>query len=289
VKAGSEQAGFRQAHLQDGAALCRFLYHMKTHPENYTELSAAALLHRCRAAQPEFREDSFPAIVAYGAHGAVVHYEPTEETDVPLQRRGLLLVDSGGHYRCGTTDVTRTVALGEVTARERRMSTLVLRGHIRLAMARFPRGVMGENLDALARMPLWEQGLDFLHGTGHGVGAHGCVHEGPHQIRMEYMPAPLRAGMTVTDEPGLYLEGKFGVRHENTLLIRPYMHTAFGDFLQMEPLTLCPFDTEPIVREMLLPEEAEWLNQYHHHVYQLLAPRLDDGERAWLENATRKI
>lgn len=160
---------------------------------------------------------------------------------------------------------------------------------LQLELAKFPDGAAGTQIDALAREAMWREGMNFLHGTGHGVGSYLNVHEGPHQIRMEYMPAPLRAGMTVTDEPGLYLEGKFGVRHENTLLIRPYMQTEFGDFLQMEPLTLCPFDVEPIIKDMLLPEERDWLNRYHRHVYDVLAPHLDVEERSWLENATKEI
>lgn len=290
VKSAGEQEGFRRAHVQDGAAMCRFLYHMKTHPEDYTELSAAALLHWCRAAQPEFREDSFPAIVAYGAHGAMVHYEPTEETDVPLQRRGLLLVDSGGHYRCGTTDVTRTVALGEVTAQERRMSTLVLRGHIRLAMARFPRGVMGENLDALARMPLWEQGLDYDHGTGHGVGCVLSVHESPPSFRwrfVEGIPHPaLEEGMLLSDEPGYYEAGAFGIRHENLLLVQPAEQERF---LRFETLTLAPFDRDALDVSLLAAEERAWLNGYHRRVYETLSPLLEPEVAAWLRDVTQEL
>ena len=290
VKSTGEQEGFRRAHVQDGAALCRFLYHIKMHPENYTELSAAALLHRCRAAQPEFREDSFPAIIAYGAHGAVVHYEPTEETDVPLQRHGLLLVDSGGHYRCGTTDVTRTVALGPVTAQERRMSALVLRGHIRLAMARFPRGVMGENLDALARMPLWEQGLDYDHGTGHGVGCVLSVHESPPSFRWRFaegIPHPaLEEGMILSNEPGYYEAGAFGIRHENLLLVQAAEQERF---LRFETLTLAPFDRDALDVSLLAAEERAWLNDYHRRVYDTLSPLLEPEVAAWLREMTREL
>ena len=291
VKNDVEIAGYHNAMLRDGVAMVKFLRWLKpaVAEGGQTEMSVDRKLTAFRAEQPLFRGISFDTIAGYNEHGAIVHYEATPDTDAKLEPRGLLLLDSGAQYDDGTTDITRTIALGPVTEEMRRVYTLVLKGHIQLELAKFPDEAFGTQIDALAREPMWREGMNFLHGTGHGVGSFLNVHEGPHQIRMEYMPAPLRAGMTVTDEPGLYLEGKFGVRHENTLLIRPYMHTAFGDFLQMEPLTLCPFDTEPIVREMLLPEEAEWLNQYHHHVYQLLAPRLDDGERAWLENATREI
>ena len=290
AKSAGEQAGFRAAHLQDGAALCRFLYEMKTHPEDFTELSAGALLHGLRAARPEFLEDSFGAIVAYGAHGAIVHYGATEETDVPLRRRGLLLVDSGGHYRRGTTDVTRTVALGPVTARERRMATLVLKGHIQLAMARFPKGVSGENLDALARMPLWREGLDFDHGTGHGVGCVLSVHESPPSFRwriVEGIPHPaLEAGMVISDEPGYYEAGQFGIRHENLLMVQ-----EDGDdrFLRFETLTLAPFDRDALDAALLTAEERAWLNGYHRRVYEKIAPLVDAETAAWLMEATKKI
>lgn len=290
VKTESEQNGFRAAHLQDGAALCRFLYEMKTHPEDFTELSAGALLHRLRAAQPDFIEDSFGAIVAYGAHGAIVHYGAAAETDVPLQRRGLLLVDSGGHYRRGTTDVTRTIALGDITARERQMATLVLKGHIQLAMAWFPKGVCGENLDALARMPLWRKGLDFDHGTGHGVGCVLNVHEAPPSFRWriaEGLPHPaLEAGMVISDEPGYYEAGAFGIRHENLLMVQ---ETEAEGFLRFETLTLAPFDREALDAELLTAEEKAWLNDYHRRVYETVAPLVDPETAAWLREATKKI
>lgn len=291
VKNETEIAGYHSAMLRDGVAMVKFLRWLKPAVEKggQTEMSIDRKLTALRAEQPLFRGISFDTIAGYNAHGAIVHYEATPETDAKLEPKGLLLLDSGAQYEDGTTDITRTIALGPVTEEMRRVYTLVLIGHIQLELAKFPDEASGTQVDALAREPMWREGMNFLHGTGHGVGSYLNVHEGPHQIRMEYMPAPLKSGMTVTDEPGLYLEGKFGVRHENTLLIRPYMHTAFGDFLQMEPLTLCPFDTEPIIREMLSPEETDWLNQYHRHVYELLAPCLDDDERAWLENATREI
>ena len=200
-----------------------------------------------------------------------------------------MLIDSGAQYLDGTTDITRTIALGPITEEQRRVYTLVLKGHIQLELCKFPAGASGTQLDALARQAMWREGMNFMHGTGHGVGSYLNVHEGPHQIRMEYKPAPLRAGMTVTDEPGLYLEGKFGVRIENTLLITPYLKTAFGEFLQFESLTLAPIDTTPIIIEMLLPEERNWLNTYHEQVFQRLSPYLSDKENDWLREATQAI
>ena len=291
VKNDAEIAGYRNAMLRDGVAMVKFLKWLKPAVEagGQTEFSIDRQLTAFRAEQPLFRGISFDTIAGYNAHGAIVHYEATADTDIPLEPNGLLLLDSGAQYEDGTTDITRTIALGPVTDEMRRVYTLVLKGHIQLELAKFPDEASGTQLDALAREAMWREGMNFLHGTGHGVGSYLNVHEGPHQIRMEYMPAPLKAGMTVTDEPGLYLEGKFGVRHENTLLIQPYMSTAFGEFLQMESLTLCPFDTVPIIKEMLLPEEVDWLNQYHRHVFDVLAPHLDEEERSWLENATKEI
>ena len=242
-----------------------------------------------RAEQELFRDISFDTIAGYGPHGAIVHYEATPETDVPLKPEGLILIDSGAQYQDGTTDITRTIALGPVTEEMKHVYTLVLKGHIQLELAKFPDGAAGTQLDALSRECMWREGYNFLHGTGHGVGSYLNVHEGPHQIRMEWKPTPLRAGMTVTDEPGLYLAGKFGVRTENTLLIKDYMATEFGKFLQMESLTLCPIDTAPIDLSMMLPEEVEWLNQYHEEVYQKLSPYLDEDEKKWLKNATKAI
>ena len=218
-----------------------------------------------------------------------MHYEATPETDIEVQPQGFILIDSGAQYQDGTTDITRTIALGPLTEEEKRIYTLVLKGHIQLELAKFPDGACGTQLDALAREAMWREGLNFMHGTGHGVGAYLNVHEGPHQIRMEYMPAPLHAGMTVTDEPGLYLAGRFGVRIENTLLVTPYRETEFGRFLQMEALTLCPIDTAPILLELLLPEERQWLNDYHRRVYEILAPELDEDDRLWLKEATQPI
>lgn len=291
VKNETEIAGYRNAMLRDGVAMVKFLKWLKPAVEagGQTEISIDKKLTALRAEQDLFRDISFDTIAGYGAHGAIVHYEATPETDIPLKPEGLILIDSGAQYQDGTTDITRTVALGPVTEEMKRIYTLVLKGHIQLELAKFPDGATGTQLDALSREAMWREGLNFLHGTGHGVGSYLCVHEGPHQIRMEWKPTPLRAGMTVTDEPGLYLAGKFGVRTENTLLIKDYMETEFGKFLQMESLTLCPIDTAPIDVAMLLPEEIKWLNEYHGEVYEKISPYLDEEEKAWLKDATKPV
>ena len=291
IKNEIEVEGFRRAMIRDGVALVKFLRWLQTAvvKGQETEISVAEKLTALRAEQPLFRGISFDTIAGYEAHGAIVHYEATPETDAPLKPHGFLLLDSGAQYQDGTTDITRTIALGELTEEQREVYTLVLKGHIQLELAKFPSGASGTQIDALAREAMWRKGFNFLHGTGHGVGSFLNVHEGPHQIRMEYRPAPLLPFMTVTDEPGLYLEGKFGVRIENILLIKPYMTTAFGEFLQMEPLTLCPIDTAPIVREMLLNEEVEWLNGYHQYVFDKLSPHLQGADLDWLRAATQNI
>ena len=288
VKNATEIAGFRSAMLKDGIAMVKFLCWLDNQlaeGKMLTECSVAEKLTSLRAEQALFRGISFDTIAGYEAHGAIVHYEATPETDLPLKPEGFLLLDSGAQYLDGTTDITRTIALGPVTDEQKKTYTLVLKGHIQIELCKFPSGASGTQIDILARKELWREGLNYLHGTGHGVGSYLNVHEGPHQIRMEWKPAPLLAGMTVTDEPGIYLEGKFGVRIENTLLITPYMETVFGKFLQFESLTLCPIDKKPVVKEMLSPEEVAWLNAYHQHVFETLSPRLDDGERTWLQEA----
>ena len=289
VKNEREIAGFRSAMLKDGIAMVKFLYWLLFPHSSFhfplTELSLSAKLESLRSEQPLFRGISFDTIAAYQEHGAIVHYEPTPDTDIPLKPEGLLLLDSGAQYLDGTTDITRTIALGPLTDEMRRVYTLVLKGHIQIELCKFPSGTSGTQIDILARQPLWREGLNYLHGTGHGVGNYLNVHEGPHQIRMEWKPAPLVAGMTVTDEPGIYLSGKFGVRIENTLLITPYQETPFGKFLQFESLTLCPIDTAPILIDMLLPEELSWLNAYHQRVFDTLAPHLSPAESAWLRAA----
>lgn len=291
VKNGTEIAGFRHAMLKDGIAMVKFLRWLKPAVEagGQTEMSVSQKLTDLRAEQPLFRDISFDTIAGYAEHGAIVHYEATPDTDAALQPRGFLLLDSGAQYEDGTTDITRTIPLGPLTDEERRVYTLVLKGHIQLELCKFPCGASGTQLDILARSAMWREGMNYMHGTGHGVGSYLNVHEGPHQIRMEYVPAPLKAGMTVTDEPGLYLAGRFGVRIENTLLITPYKETEFGQFLQFESLTLCPIDTTPIVREMMLAEEVAWLKDYHQQVRDTLSPHLDEGERAWLRKATEAL
>lgn len=291
VKNESEIAGYRSAMLKDGVAMVKFLKWLLLAVEagGETEISIDKKLTALRAEQKLFRDISFDTIAGYQAHGAIVHYEATPETDIPLKPEGLLLLDSGAQYQDGTTDITRTIALGPITEEMKHIYTLVLKAHIQLELAKFPDGASGTQLDALGRECMWREGFNFLHGTGHGVGSYLSVHEGPHQIRMEYMPTPLRAGMTLTDEPGLYLAGKFGVRIENTVLLSDYMKTEFGKFLQIEPLTLCPIDTAPIDLAMLMPEELAWLNEYHAKVYAELAPYLDEEEKKWLENATKAI
>ena len=291
VKNKAEIEGYRSAMLKDGVAMVKFLKWLKPAVEagGQTEISIDEKLTSLRAEQKLFRDISFDTIAGYAQHGAIVHYEATPETDVVLKPEGLILIDSGAQYQDGTTDITRTIALGTVSEEMKHIYTLVLKAHIQLELVKFPDGASGTQLDAVGRECMWREGYNFLHGTGHGVGSYLCVHEGPHQIRMEWMPTPLRAGMTLTDEPGLYLAGKFGVRIENTVLISDYMSTEFGKFLQIEPLTLCPIDTTPIDVDMLLPEEIDWLNAYHHSVYEKLSPFLDEEEKIWLENATKPI
>ena len=288
VKNEREVAGFRSAMLKDGIAMVKFLKWLKPAVEagGQTEMSVERKLTALKAEQPLFRGLSFDTIVGYEEHGAIVHYEATLETDATLHPKGLLLIDSGTQYQDGTTDVTRTIALGSLTEEQKRVYTLVLKGHIDLQLLHFPDGASGTQLDAIARRPLWQAGMNFLHGTGHGVGCYLNCHEGPHQIRMEWIPARLQAGMTVTDEPGVYLGGRFGVRIENTLLVVPAEETECGRFLGFETLTLCPIEMSPIIKELMTPEEIQWLNDYHTMVYERLSPYLNEDEKAWLRKAT---
>ena len=291
VKNEREIAGFRSAMLKDGIAMVKFLKWLRPAVEagGQTEMTVDEKLTSLRAEQPLYRDISFDTIAGYQAHGAIVHYEATPETDIPLKPEGLLLLDSGAQYLDGTTDITRTIALGPLTDEQKKVYTLVLKGHIQIELCKFPSGTSGTQIDILAREAMWREGLNYLHGTGHGVGTYLNVHEGPHQFRMEWKPAPLVAGMTITDEPGVYLAGKFGVRIENTLLITPYMETEFGQFLQFESLTLCPIDKAPIIVEMLLPEERQWLNDYHRHVFDVLSPHLSEDEANWLREACSSL
>lgn len=313
MKSEAEIAGYRRAMLRDGVALVRFtrwlkegarksaeegMHHVVIDGEIQTEHTVDKKLTALRAEQPLFRDVSFDTIAGYGFHGAIVHYEPTSETAIPLEPHGFLLLDSGAQYQDGTTDITRTIPLGPLTDEMRLVYTLVLKGHIGLETIKFPDGACGTQLDVLARQFMWRYGYNYLHGTGHGVGSYLSVHEGPHQYRMEYKPQPLRAGMTITDEPGIYLEGKFGVRIENTCLIRDYLTplekqgktlSPTPHFLEIEALTLCPIDKEPIILDMLSAEERQWLNDYHQRVYDTLAPHLEEDDKAWLQEACKPL
>ena len=288
VKTDAEQEGFRRAMVRDGVAMVKWLKWLSENigKTRLSEISVSDRLEMLRQEQPLYRGLSFDTIAGYEEHGAIVHYEATPESDAVLQPKGLLLVDSGAQYQDGTTDITRTIALGPLTEEQRRVYTLVLKGHIDLQLLQFPAGASGTQLDAIARQPLWQAGLNYLHGTGHGVGSYLNVHEGPHQIRMEWKPAKLQAGMTVTDEPGIYLEGRFGVRIENMLLVQQAEETECGRFLKFETLTLCPIDTTPILWELLTQEERQWLTDYHQMVYDRLSPYLTTDEQAWLRKVT---
>ncbi len=301
MKNEAEIRGYHSAMLKDGIAMVKWMKWLLPAVEagGQTELSLEKKLYECRAAQPLFRGVSFASIMGYAAHGAIVHYEPTVETDIPVEPKGLLLIDSGGQYQDGTTDITRTIPLGELTWEERRDYTLVLRGFINLGRAVFPRGTYGTQLDCLARMPMWQYGINYLHGTGHGVGSFMNVHEGPHQFRMNYMPTPLLPGMTITDEPGIYIAGSHGVRHENTMLVIPADFAekgskgneglTFGPYYTFEHLTLCPIFTSPILIEMMEREEVEWFNAYQQMVCEKLTPHLSEDEAEWLREITQPI
>lgn len=295
IKNPAEQEGFRRAMVNDGVAMVKFLRWLDENVPSgkITELDAEAKLNALRQEHPEFRGFSFAPIMGYAANGAIVHREASPEDNSTLLPKGLLLCDSGAHYRSGTTDITRTIALGEVTAEERKAYTLVLKGHIALAKCCFPEGTTGIQLDLAARYAMWQHGYDFGHGTGHGVGSRLCVHEGPHQIRKNVRPStliPFKAGMTITNEPGIYVEDKFGIRIENLLLTIEKEQNAFGKFLAFETLTLCPIDVRPIDFSMLTAEEKAWLNNYHDSVRTALMPLLSDAaDQKWLEKATEKI
>ncbi len=292
VKDTKEQAGFRQAMERDGVALVKFrrrLDEALQRGDDLTEQDIDRDLTALRAEQKGFESLSFGTIAAAGPHGAIVHYEAEPEGHTPLPKHSLLLLDSGAQYDSGTTDITRTIPLGPLTEKERKVYTLVMKAHIGLARLRFPEGTNGLQADTAARAPLWQAGYDFGHGTGHGVGSHLCVHEGPHQIRKDKRlctAVALRAGMTVTDEPGVYLEGEFGVRLENMLLVRQ----DTDGFMSFEALTLCPFDTTPLVLEMLTHEERAYLNSYHAEVRRRLLPLLtEEADKQWLIAATEAI
>lgn len=288
VKNQTEINGFRNAMLRDGVAMVRFLIWLQKNigNGNLTELSIDEQLYKERSAMENFRGISFATIAGYQEHGAIVHYEADEHSASTLKAEGLLLIDSGAQYLDGTTDITRTIPLGPTTEEQKKDYTLVLKGFIQLAMAEFPQGTCGTQLDVLARLAMWKEGINYGHGTGHGVGHFLNVHEGPHQIRMNNVPTPLQPGMTVTNEPGIYRAGKYGIRTENTMLTVPSRKTDFGEFYKFEQLTLCPINTEAILWDMLSPEETNWLNEYHETVYSKLSPLLSDEEKQWLRNAT---
>ncbi len=292
VKNPVEIAGMREAHLRDGLAMERFLYWLEKSVEGGREISewdAAVRLGQLRADQPGYRGDSFQTISAYGPGAALPHYITPHEYAPVLREGGLYLCDSGGQYDCGTTDITRTVPLGRISALEREDYTLVLKGHIDLAMAVFPEGTPGCRLDVLAREPLWKSRRNFGHGTGHGVGWFLGVHEGPQDIRQNLNPTPLQAGMINSDEPGIYREGRYGVRHENLLLCVEAGESSFGRWLAFEPLTLCHFETGALELPLLDRAEIAWLNDYHERVYRSLSPRLPDEIAGWLRDKTRPI
>ena len=291
IKNETEIAGFHAAMKRDGIAMVRFLKWLKeaVKQEKITEVTLDEALYRFRSEQTDFKGISFDTIAGYAAHGAIVHYEATPETAATLRPEGMLLLDSGAQYLDGTTDITRTIILGPVTEEEKQDYTLVLKGMIQLSMAEFPHGTCGTQLDVLARQFMWKAGINYGHGTGHGVGHFLNVHDGPQLFRMNHVPALLLPGMTVTNEPGIYKEGRHGVRIENTMLVINSRQTEFGSFYKFEALTCCPIDNEAILPEMLSPAETAWLNNYHAWVYRELSPALNADEKEWLAKATAAL
>lgn len=286
----------RNAHIKDGVAVTKFIYWLKSQigKTKITEISAAEQLEQFRNTQEHYVEPSFAPIIAYKEHGAIVHYSATKESDVELKPESFVLADTGGHYLEGTTDITRTIALGSLTQEEKEMYTTVLKGHIQLEMARFLQGCSGQSLDVLARTPLWEKGLDYNHGTGHGVGYLLSVHEGPNSFR--YRPSVngrndcvFEEGMITSDEPGIYLEGKFGIRLENMIVCQKDMENDYGSFLCFDALTLVPFERSAIIAKELSTKEKEWLNKYHQKVFETIAPYLTEEEAGWLREETQEF
>ena len=305
IKNETEINGFRTAMLKDGIALTRFYRWLEEQLQKptptMTELDCVQKLIDMRREQPLYKEESFPAIVAWNEHAAMPHYENCEKTNVPLTGNGLLLIDTGGQYLDGTTDITRTIGIGNVSDAQRRDYTLVLKGHIRLAQAVFPAGTRGDQLDVLARMDLWRDGKTYLHGTSHGVGHYLCVHEGPQSVRMEHNPQALLPGMVFSNEPAIYLGGQYGIRHENCVLVRPYdvpkeaplatpcLAEEQGQYLCLETLTWCYIDTKPLDMSLLNAEELRWLNRYNQQVLDILSPHLNADEVAWLQEKCRPV
>ena len=295
VKTPQETENIRAAHVKDGVAVTKFMHWLKTTvgKEKITEINAAKKLETFREQMEGYLGPSFEPIIAYGPHGAIVHYEPTEQTDAEITSGSFCLADTGGHYQEGTTDVTRTFALGTVTEEEKRYYTIALRGHLALGSAKFVHGVCGQNLDVLARGPLWESGLDYNHGTGHGVGFILNVHEGPQRfhwrVSEQTQCVPLEEGMVISNEPGIYLEGRFGIRHENLVLCRKGEKNEYGQFMYLEPLTMIPFDQDAIAPDLMTDRELTWLNDYHRKVYETLAPYFAGEELAWLREVTAEV
>lgn len=291
IRNKQEIAGIHAAMQRDGVALVKFLKWLDeaVPAGKETEISVDKKLHTFRAAQPLYMGESFDTIAGYKEHGAIVHYEATPETDVTLKSEGFLLLDSGAQYLDGTTDITRTIALGLLTEEEKTDYTLILKGHIALAMAVFPEGTRGAQLDVLARMPIWKERMNYLHGTGHGVGHFLNVHEGPQSIRMNENPVALQPGMVTSNEPGVYKAGSHGIRTENLVLTVPAGEGMFGKYLKFETLTLCPICRKGIIKELLTAEEIGWLNDYHRTVYEKLSPDLNNDEREWLKEACKAV
>ena len=295
VKNDVEITNTKLAHIKDGVAVTKFIYWLKNNikASEISEVDAANKLEEFRKEQENYIEPSFDTISAYGKNAAMMHYEATEENFSYLKPEGLYLVDSGGHYYEGTTDITRTIVLGPVTDKMKEYFTVTLRSNLRLMEAHFPEGVTGQNLDVLARGPVWDMGLDYRCGTGHGVGHILNVHEGPNNFRWRITDKgrafPLKSGMITTDEPGLYIEDEFGIRHENELLCVPDKKTEYGNFLKLEPLTFVPFDLDAVDASMFTYLEKESLNRYHKEVYEKISPYLNDDEAEWLKYATREI
>ena len=291
IRNKQEIAGIHAAMQRDGVALVKFLKWLDeaVPAGKETEISVDKKLHTFRAAQPLYMGESFDTIAGYKEHGAIVHYEATPETDVTLKPEGFLLLDSGAQYLDGTTDITRTIALGSLTEEEKTDYTLILKGHIALAMAVFPEGTRGAQLDVLARMPIWKERMNYLHGTGHGVGHFLNVHEGPQSIRMNENPIALQPGMVTSNEPGVYKAGSHGIRTENLVLTVPAGEGMFGKYLKFETLTLCPICRKGIIKELLTAEEIGWLNDYHRTVYEKLSPDLNNDEREWLKEACKAV
>ncbi len=292
VKNPTELEGMRTAHILDGVALVNFLAMVKRNEFDFTELSIAKALSDERELEEDYLGPSFSTIAGFGAHGAVVHYSATEETDIPITGNGLLVLDSGGQYTCGTTDVTRTLLFGKATKEQKEDYTLVLKGHLALAGQIFPKGTTGHQIDALAHQFLWQKGMDYFHGTGHGVGFRLSVHEGPQRISSKQgtgEPVQLEAGMVISDEPGLYKEGKHGIRIENLVAVTEAMKTEFGQFLTFEVLTCCPYERDLIEKDMLTQDEIDMVDDYHRWVREMLIDMVDESSRDYLISATEPL